>query len=186
MDLTSIGLANALELHSGGLGGSPSRNLSVTEEDLAYLKALVERLEREIKNPRPHPTSPLGPMPSGSRGRIGYRLLGQERGFLNKKTLYLTFLKSVCALTTAEEFAELVSRLRDHGGKRPYIALTPAALFPGNPGLVDAGYYSRLKTCAEQWYVDTNLSGATMNTVLHRACRALRLVQGVDYAIWGL
>jgi hypothetical protein len=104
------------------------------------------------------------------RGNLAIEVAGRQTEVPNLKTAYIAILSQLVKRRPSL-FQQL---LKEGSNRRRWIAMTPAALFPLSPHLAQQHAYR----IAPDWYVDTNLSRAQIETRIACAAKAAGLSFG--------
>jgi hypothetical protein len=111
------------------------------------------------------------------RGAISVIIRGREIQAANLKAAYIEILKQLIKIRPSL----FQSLLKEGSARRRWIALSPAELFPLSPHLAPQHGYQ----IATNWFIDTNLSKAQIETRCTRAAAIADLRFGSDVAIIG-
>jgi hypothetical protein len=165
-------------------GSGVTVTLFMTPEIAEALRHML-RVFDASQSPAKQPNAAGGP----TAPQIPYQgprcvLFGKEHRSFTKKQVYVAFWRTLAELA-GDSFPHISKLLRRPRGRRPYLARSPQDLFPDNPALADFRYYFKIPTADGAWYIDTNLSGVDMRSVIRRACCALGLKAGSDFTVTG-
>lgn len=142
---------------------------------VAELTRTLGKMERQLERQQSPQTPTTVSLPVGAE--VGYELWGQRFAARNGNEVLVSILRHFAEL--APEFPERYSRaVKTLGRKRPYVARTVEAVYPGKPGL-----WKFTEVFTPGWYVGTNESNDKKLDLLRIACQTLGVRFGKDLKI---
>ncbi|MBK1719315.1 hypothetical protein [Thiocystis violacea] len=142
---------------------------------VAELTQKLRRMERALEHQQSRPTQKAVCL--ALETEFGYELWGQRFTARNGNDALVSILRHFAEL--APEFPEQYSRaVKTLGRKRPYVARTVEAVYPGKPGL-----WKFTEVFAPGWYVGTNESNDKKLDLLRIACQTIGLRFGKDLKV---
>lgn len=142
---------------------------------VAELTRTLGRMERQLERQQLPRTPVVVSLPVGAE--ISYELWGQRFSARNGNDVLVSILRHFAELVP--EFPERYSQsVRTLGRKRPYVARTVEAVYPGKPKL-----WKFTEVFAPGWYVGTNESNDKKLDLLRVACQTIGIRFGKDLKV---
>lgn len=142
---------------------------------VAGLARTLDRMERELERRQPPKTSKAATRLTGAE--IGYELWGQTFSARTGNDVLVSVFRIFSELVPEfpEQYSQAVKTL---GRKRPYVARTSHAVYPGKPEL-----WKFTQEFAPGWYVGTNESNDKKLDLLRVACQVIGVQFGTDLKV---